>query len=49
MNKIFNLTSNFKAIDENEDGSINIKGYASTNDQDRAGDIIEPKAWSKVE
>jgi len=47
MNKIFNLTSNFKAIDENEDGSINIKGYASTNDQDRAGDIIEPKAWSK--
>lgn len=47
MNKIFNLTSNFKAIDENEDGSVNIKGYASTNDQDRAGDIVEPKAWSK--
>ena len=47
MNKIFNLTSNFKAIDENEDGSVNIKGYASTNDQDRAGDIVDPKAWSK--
>ena len=47
MRKIFNLTSNFKAIDVNEDGSVNIKGYASTNDQDRAGDIIEPKAWSK--
>ena len=47
MNKIFNLTSNFKAIDVNEDGSVNIKGYASTNDQDRAGDIIEPNAWSK--
>ena len=47
MNKIFNLTSNFKAIDENEDGSVNIKGYASTNDQDRAGDIVDPTAWSK--
>ena len=47
MNKIFNLTSNFKAIDVNEDGSVNIEGYASTNDQDRAGDIIEPNAWSK--
>ena len=47
MNKIFNLTSNFKALDENEDGSINIKGYASTNDQDRAGDIIDPTAWAK--
>jgi len=47
MNKIFNLTSNFKALDENEDGSINIKGYASTNDQDRAGDVIHPTAWSK--
>ena len=47
MNKIFNLTSNFKALDENEDGSINIKGYASTNDQDRAGDVIHPAAWAK--
>ena len=47
MNKIFNLTSYFKAIDENEDGSVNIKGYASTNDQDRAGDIVDPTAWSK--
>lgn len=47
MKKIFNLTSNFKALDENEDGSINIKGYASTNDQDRAGDVIHPDAWSK--
>jgi hypothetical protein len=37
MNKIFNLTSNFKALDENEDGSVNIKGYASTSDQDREG------------
>ena len=47
MNKIFNLTSNFKALDENEDGSVNIKGYASTSDQDRAGDIVDPTAWSK--
>ena len=47
MNKIFNLTSNFKALDENDDGSVNIKGYASTIDQDRAGDIIESNAWAK--
>jgi len=47
MKKIFNLTSNFKAVSENEDGSVSIKGYASTKDQDRAGDIINPDAWSK--
>ena len=37
MQKIFNLTSTFKSVEAAEDGSVNIKGYASTNDTDRAG------------
>ena len=46
MNKIFNLTSTFKSH-EVEDGSVMIRGMASTNDFDRAGDTISPDAWSK--
>ena len=46
MNKIFNLTSTFKALDEDDSG-INITGYASTKDFDRAGDTIVPEAWTK--
>ena len=44
MNKIFNLTSVFKAQPD-DDGTIKIQGYASTNDTDRAGDVIEKDAW----
>ena len=40
MQKIFNLTSTFKSVEAAEDGSVNIKGYASPNDTDRAGDVI---------
>ena len=47
MNKIFHYTSTFKALGEGEDGSIDIKGSASTNGLDRAGDIIESDAWTK--
>ena len=47
MQKIFNLTSTFKSVEANEDGSVNIKGYASTNDTDRAGDVIDKEAWEK--
>ena len=47
MQKIFNLTSTFKFVEEADDGSVNIKGYASTNDTDRAGDVIEKEAWEK--
>ena len=39
MEKIFNLTSTFKALDE-DDGCIHICGMASTVDFDRAGDTI---------
>ena len=47
MEKIFNLTSTFKALQENEDGSVQISGMASTKDFDRAGDSISPEAWMK--
>ena len=39
MEKIFNLTYTFKSHTE-EDGSVMIRGMASTNDFDRAGDSI---------
>ena len=47
MEKIFNLTSTFKTLSEDDDGGINIKGYASTNSKDRAGDIVDHDAWTK--
>ena len=46
MNKVFNLTSTFKALDQDDDGII-IGGMASTKDFDRAGDTILPEAWTK--
>ena len=45
--KIFHWSSTFKALSEDDDGSINIKGYASTNASDRAGDVIDHEAWTK--
>ena len=47
MEKIFHWTSTFKALGESEDGGVDIKGSASTNGLDRAGDIIEADAWTK--
>ena len=46
-NKIFHWTNTFKALGETDDGGIDIKGSASTNALDRAGDIIEAEAWTK--
>ena len=46
MNKIFNLTSTFKTQAQ-EDGSVMIRGMASTADFDRAGDSISVEAWQK--
>jgi HK97 family phage prohead protease/HK97 family phage major capsid protein len=46
MEKIFNLTSTFKAL-ENDDGSVMVRGMASTADFDRAGDSISAEAWTK--
>jgi len=46
MEKIFNLTSTFKALDE-DDGGVHICGMASTADFDRAGDTIDANAWTK--
>lgn len=46
MEKIFNLTSTFKTLDE-DDSSVRICGMASTSDFDRAGDSISAEAWTK--
>ena len=46
MEKIFNLTSTFKSHAA-EDGSVIIRGMASTADFDRAGDSISAEAWTK--
>ena len=45
--KIYHWTSTFKSLGESDDGGVNIKGSASTNALDRAGDIIQPEAWMK--
>ena len=47
MEKIFNLTSTFKALSEDDDGSVHICGMASTSDKDRANDVISSEAWTK--
>ena len=47
MEKIFHWTNTFKTLGETDDGGIDIKGSASTNALDRAGDIIEAEAWTK--
>ena len=46
MEKIFNLTSTFKSHAA-DDGSVMIRGMASTADFDRAGDSISAEAWTK--
>jgi len=46
-NKIYHWTSTFKSLGETDDGGVEIKGSASTNALDRAGDIIEHDAWTK--
>ena len=46
IQKTFNLTSTFKS-EEQEDGSIMVRGMASTMDFDRAGDSIMSEAWTK--
>ena len=46
MEKIFNLTSTFKSL-ASDDGSVMIRGMASTADFDRAGDSISAEAWAK--
>jgi len=45
--KIFHWTNNFKMLSEDDDGGLDIKGSASTNHVDRAGDTIESSPWMK--
>ena len=47
MEKIFHWTNTFKTLGEDDDGGINIRGLASTNSLDRAGDVINHDAWTK--
>ena len=47
MEKIFHWSNSFKTLGEADDGGLDIKGSASTNAMDRAGDVIEPGAWTK--
>ena len=47
MEKIFHWTNTFKTLGEDKDGSVNIRGLASTNSLDRAGDVINHDAWTK--
>jgi len=46
MDKILHVASTFKSL-ENDDGSVMIRGMASTNHSDRAGDVISKEAWEK--
>ena len=46
MNKVFNLHSTFKS-ELHEDGSVMVRGMASTADFDRVGDSISADAWAK--
>ena len=46
MEKVFNLTSTFKS-EAQDDGSVMIRGMASTAEFDRAGDSISADAWTK--
>ena len=46
LNKTFHLNSTFKS-ETIEDGSVMVRGMASTHDFDRAGDSILADAWTK--
>ena len=46
MDKILHVASTFKSH-ENDDGSVMIRGMASTDHSDRAGDVIAAEAWTK--
>ena len=46
MNKILHIASTFKSH-ESDDGGVMIRGMASTNHSDRAGDVIAAEAWTK--
>jgi len=46
MDKILHIASTFKTH-ETDDGSVLIRGMASTSHEDRAGDVIAAEAWNK--
>jgi HK97 family phage prohead protease len=44
----FQMPIDQKSIELKSDGTLSIKGYASTKDQDRYGDIVDPKAFENT-
>lgn len=44
----FQMPIDQKSIEVKSDGTLSIKGYASTKDQDRYGDIVDPKAFENT-
>lgn len=46
-NKVLSLVSSFEKSVGSEADSIFISGYASTNDPDRAGDVVPSSVWEK--
>ena len=47
QNKVLKLFVPLETKEESEDGELRITGHASTNDEDRSGDIIVSDAWTK--
>ena len=47
--KVLKLFVPLETKEESEDGELRITGHASTNDEDRSGDIIVSDAWNKKE
>jgi len=47
MDKILHVASTFKSH-ENDDGSVMIRGMASTDHSDRAGDVIAAEARERL-
>lgn len=47
MDKVFEIEGVFTKKSESDD-SLVIEGYASTNQMDRDGDIIDPGAWTRT-
>lgn len=47
-NKLLHFQADFKAVaDASDDGGVRIQGYASTKDQDRGDDVVDPKAFEE--
>jgi len=46
--KVIKLYSLIETKEDGEDGELHITGHASTNSEDRSGDVIVSEAWNKA-